>query len=196
MTKTQEQRIQTQLRTGKSNSDYWRIVRNGILGSGIASAILTQGLFAFAQMEPASKLTLQVPRTNEVIDASTWCQASDAVGTGRPFGFNRVRFYQEKTDLENREYLIGCVTNNTEHTVESISASYSIEYPPYTSTFAAGFSSLSMLTLQPGQTGFFRTGFTIDSEAIGLEINLQRLVRRGQRMTYEPVERLVIQRRQ
>lgn len=42
LTKTQEQWIQTQLRTGKSNSAYWRIVRKGILGSSIASAILTQ----------------------------------------------------------------------------------------------------------------------------------------------------------
>jgi hypothetical protein len=176
-------------------SNYWRIVKRGILGSSIASAILTQGIFTFAQTEPASKLTLYVPRTNEVIDANTWCQGSDAVGTGRPFGLNQVRFYTDRTDPENREYLIGCITNNTQQIVEPILVTYQgFTSSGFNNKF--GVNSLSMSTLEPGETGFFRTQFTIAPETTNLEIDLQRPVQQGQTTTYEPVERLVIQRRQ
>lgn len=148
-----------------------------------------------AEPSSVSLVSLQVPRTDEMVDSLNWCQSSSEKGSEHPLGFSKVRFYRDKSSLENKDYLIGCITNNSKKTFEQLPASYNAQYPPNKSQLSVGFSSLNiLLPLQPGQTAYFRSDFGIDTEAIGVEIVIQESNKKEQTLTYEPIQRLSIKR--
>lgn len=164
------------------------------MSSCVGAIGLTQVPIVLSSEPSIPKLTLNVPRTVNLVDARTWCQAADARGTGKPFGFNRVRFYRDKTNIEDKDYLIGCLTNNSGRMSEYLLLDYQVQYPPDRFSISVGTSYLDISTLKPGQTAFFRTRFEIDSEAIGINIGLGLYKQQGQTLTTEPVQRLIIQR--
>ncbi|MDY6783296.1 MAG: hypothetical protein SW833_12270 [Cyanobacteriota bacterium] len=138
--------------------------------------------------------TLSIPHSPEAIDAETWCQAPDAVAMETPFALTRIRFYADETEAEEREYLIGCLTNNTRETVEDIPTDYILLGDSF--GFKIGLSSISTPTLEPGQTGFFKTEFRIPPDTHQVVINLTRVIQEELKFTFEPVQKLIIERQE
>ena len=141
------------------------------------------------------QLTIKVPSSNNV-DAATWCKTGVSQGREQPLGFAKVLFYRDKSDPEKKEYIVGCITNNSRQTIQHIPVSYVLQYPAGKNTFSGGFHSLTVATpIQPRQTVYFRSGFEIDSDASGVDMSVVKTKQKDQTITYEPIQRLIIQRR-
>lgn len=148
-----------------------------------------------AQQPSVPQFSMKVPRSNNLVDAASWCQAGENKGSEQPLGFGKVQFYRDKSDPENKEYLVGCITNNSQKTIEQVPVSYTVQYAPENSKFSGGLSSLTLATpIQPGKTVYFRSDFEVDPDALGVEMSLQETKEKEQTTTYEPIQRLVIQR--
>lgn len=149
-----------------------------------------------AEQPSVPQFSIKVPRSDNV-DAASWCQAGENKGSEQPLGFGKVQFYQDKSDPEKKEYIVGCITNNSQKTIEQVPVSYSVQYPPENNKFSAGISSLTLASpIEPGKTVYFRSDFEIDPDALGVEMSLQETKQKEQTITYEPIQRLVIQRSQ
>ena len=140
------------------------------------------------------KSSMKVPRSNNV-DAASWCKTGVNQGREQPLGFAKVVFYRDKSDPEKKEYIVGCITNNSRQTIEQISVSYVLQYPPGKSKFSNGFNRLTFAApIQPRKTVYFRSNFEIDPDAVGVEISVVKPIQKNQTITYEPIQRVVIQR--
>lgn len=147
-----------------------------------------------AEQPSVPQLTMKVPRSNNV-DAASWCKTGVNQGREQPLGFAKVLFYRDKSDPEKKEYIVGCITNNSRQTIKHISVTYVLQYPPGKNTFSGGFNRLTFATpIQPRQTVYFRSGFEIDSDASGVEVSVVKTKQKDQTITYEPIQRLIIQR--
>jgi hypothetical protein len=90
-----------------------------IIGFTLSSAVyLTlQGLLTLPvypiEESQVPHLTLRIPIRKEPTTSHGWCESPDAKATGRPFGFNKIR-YREEDDLSIE--IFGCITNNSGQT--------------------------------------------------------------------------------
>jgi hypothetical protein len=151
---------------------------------------------ALGSQPQVPQVTLKVSKVDGV-NAKTWCNTADARGTGRPLGFNRVGFYRDPGDPKNKEYLIGCITNNSARTIEYLQANYEEKIPSGSSGGAATFD-ISTKTFKPGQTLFFAIvrdfGFSPNSRGATFDIyNLSGWMSKNYSREY--LQKLIIQRR-
>ncbi|MFB2938744.1 hypothetical protein ACE1B6_26125 [Aerosakkonemataceae cyanobacterium BLCC-F154] len=147
-----------------------------------------------AEQASVPQFSIKVSSSDNV-DAASWCQTGENKGIQKPFGFGKVQFYRDKSDPEKKEYIVGCITNNSQKTIEQLPVSYTVQFPPENSKFSGGISSLTLASpIQPGKTVYFRSDFEVDPDALGVEMSLQETKQKEQTITYEPIQRLVIQR--
>ena len=81
-----------------------------------AICLITQSLLALpanpSEEPQVPRLTLQIPRI-DFSPGRTWCDSADATATGRPFGFNKVRYQKINDDTDGSIWIVGCMTNNS-----------------------------------------------------------------------------------
>jgi hypothetical protein len=148
-----------------------------------------------AEQSSVPQFSIKVPRSGNLIDAASWCQTGEIKGVQKPLGFGKVQFYQDKSDPKKKEYIVGCITNNSQQTIEQIPVIYGVQYLPNSGRFTGGISRLNIATpIQPGKIVYFRSDFEITPDALGVEMTMQGIKKKEQNITYEPIQKVVIQR--
>jgi len=130
------------------------------------------------------------------------CESAEGKATGRPFGFNKVRYRNSDYGIE----IFGCITNNSGRTIgsyddtlrffETTITSPVVPYADIEGTISPeGIFLSGLLTVGPlipkGHTKFFRA-FYLPSRTNTATTIINQPSPPGQSKTYAPVQRLEI----
>jgi hypothetical protein len=190
--------------------------RIGALTLSSAIYLIAEGLLSLpinSSEEPqVPRLTLEIPISGPSViytdfistsleSARKLCASAEGRATGRPYGFNKVRYINTEYGIE----ILGCITNNSTRTLETFSFESTITSPiplpfPLEGRLSPEGKLLSdILTLgpiiPPGQTRFFRNfilpSYTNTATTI-IKHTLPPGRRPGQSKTYPPLQQLNI----
>lgn len=147
---------------------------------GSASAPAASGAGAASSRSPAAPPRSARPAVSAA--ALNLCQGVQANPAGPSLQLSRIQFYRPPSspfsfgsfmdDADpGKDYMIGCVTNNSRQPIGYIQISYSSNTPGSLGfNFSSGSLSFPEDVIQPGATVPFRGPLGIDAEISGLEI--------------------------
>ena len=97
------------------------------------------------------------------------CQPSTSPGQAQPLEFTRLKFYRPNGSAE--AYLIGCIRNRSNHTINTVGVTYKGTSKQRPDHFEGGFDLLQLQPLKPGETVPFQSRFTFGPNTTTAEIS-------------------------
>ena len=123
--------------------------------------------------QKASRPIVEAPMATTTVFFSTGVTCSQtAAPAATPVMLSKVQF-QPIRPGHKTAYLVGCITNNSNKPITSVSLAYKGTSTQQSDIFQAGNTAITPMAIEPGKTVAFRSSVTV--EAMVTNVNIQTI---------------------
>ncbi|MBE9177749.1 hypothetical protein IQ268_04035 [Oculatella sp. LEGE 06141] len=122
------------------------------------------------RVNQAPTVATAAPTTTITVSSDISCRGAAATAESQPVELTNVQFSQGSEGSEEA-YIIGCVTNHTNQTIEALNVSYNGASAENPELLTERIDRINFSTLNPRQTVPFRSNFTIPAEATSVTLD-------------------------